>query len=116
MEVCKTAGWYRNVRSLKVYMAVNLTSLTRQAGAGPGCDISTHVRPTETTTDQAAGGTNTRMADAVKMEKNLLPEGGRHKRAENAGGNVPEDLNTFNYLGDHTEARQQFHGGNIWAS
>jgi hypothetical protein len=56
------------------------------------------------------------MADAVKMEKDLLPEGGRHKRAENAGGNVPRDLNTFNYLGDHTEARQQFHGGNIWTS
>ncbi len=56
------------------------------------------------------------MADVVKMEKDLLSESGRHKRAENAGGNVPEDLNTFDYLGDHAEARQQFHGGNIWAS
>jgi hypothetical protein len=36
MEVCKTAGWYRDVRSLKADMAVNLTSLTRQAGVGPG--------------------------------------------------------------------------------
>jgi hypothetical protein len=56
------------------------------------------------------------MADVVKVEEDLLSEGGRHQRAENAGRNVPEDLNTFNYLGDHAEARQQFHGGNIWTS
>ena len=89
MEVCKTAGWYKDVCSLKADMAVNLTSLTRQAGAGPGCNISTHVRPTKTTTDQAAGGTNTMMADAVKMEKDLLSESGRHKRAENARERSP---------------------------
>ncbi len=56
------------------------------------------------------------MADVVKMEEDLLSEGGRHQRPENAGGNVPEDLNTFDYLGDHAEARQQLHGGDIWAS
>ncbi len=50
-------------------------------------------------TDQAAGGTNTRMADVVKVEEDLLSEGGRHQRAENAGRNVPEDLNIFDYLG-----------------
>ncbi len=55
------------------------------------------------------------MADVVKMEEDLLSEGGRHQRAENASGNVPEDLNTFDYLGEHAEARQQFHGGDIWA-
>jgi hypothetical protein len=56
------------------------------------------------------------MADVVKVEEDLFSEGGRHQRTENAGRNVPEDLDTFNYLGDHAEARQQFHGGDIWTS
>jgi hypothetical protein len=54
------------------------------------------------------------MIDVVKVKKHLLPEGGRHQRAENAGGSVPKDLYTFNQPGYHIEARQQFHGGNIW--
>ncbi len=83
------------MRSLEAYMAMDLTLLTQQTGACPTCDISTHVWPTKTVTNQAAGSTDT--------------------RAENTGGNVSKDFYTFNQLGYDIETGQQFHGGDLWA-
>jgi hypothetical protein len=113
--MCKTASRYWNMRSLEADMAMDLTPLTQQTGACPTCDISTHVWPTKTATNQAAGSTDTRVTDVVEVEKHQLPEGGRHQRAENTGGNVSKDFYTFNQLGYNIETGQQFHGGDLWA-
>jgi hypothetical protein len=47
-------GWDRNMHSLEVNMVMDLTPLSRQAGRGPSCTVMTHVRPAESTTQQAA--------------------------------------------------------------
>ncbi len=47
-------GWDRNMHSLEVNMAMDLTPLSGQAGRGPSCTVMNHVRPAESTTQQAA--------------------------------------------------------------
>ena len=42
------------MHSLEVNMVMDLTPLSRQAGRGPSCTVMTHVRPAESTTQQAA--------------------------------------------------------------
>jgi hypothetical protein len=84
------------MRSLEVDMAMDLTLLTQQTGAGPTCDIPTHVGPAEIVTDEAAGCTYTWMIYAVQVRKNLVSKGGGHERTENTGGNVAEQFCSFN--------------------
>ena len=90
MEVGKTAVGDRNVGSLQVDMSVDLSSLAGETGTSPRRDISAHVWPTITGTQQPAGRTDSGMIDSMKVSKHLLSEVGGNMRAENTGRNVPK--------------------------
>jgi hypothetical protein len=113
VEMCEPASWNRNVGSLEVDMTIDFSFLTRQARPGPNCYISSHVGPAETATNQATGGADTWVIDAVKVGKNLFSKGGGNERTKNTGGNVPKKISSLNNSRNNTQAWQQLHGGYI---
>jgi hypothetical protein len=70
---------------------VNFGSLTGKTLLGPEVVILSHSFPEETGANEAASGPDTGMTQGMKMVKNLLSEGLRHKRTEGGSGDIAKE-------------------------
>ena len=71
-----------------VGVAVNFGSLTGEAGATLGSDVTRKVRPDITGGNEAASSTNARMSQIMDVMENQFTKRLRNEGAEVASGNV----------------------------
>jgi hypothetical protein len=98
MNVLKSAVRNGDGCGGEVYMAVDFRFLAAQTGLGVPPYEFPHTCPAKFATDKLDSCLYTWMGDVVQGGDGGIPEGGRHQRSENAGGDVAEQFNSFYLL------------------
>jgi hypothetical protein len=82
-------------------MAMDFRLLTVETVSNQSGNENTHFWPTKTGANKPPGSFDTRMMDVVKRQHGGGPEAGGQQRPENTCGNIPQDYNRTNFLGNH---------------